>query len=70
MECVHDCLPFQHVKEPTRFTHGQNPSLIDLTFTNEEGMADEITCKVQYNNEIGLIEALLSHHENTGEPKT
>ena len=25
--------------------------------------------KVQYNNEIGLIEALLSHHENTGEPK-
>ena len=27
-------------------------------------------CKVQYNNEIGLIEALLSHHENTGEPKT
>ena len=36
-------LLFQHVKEPTRFRHGQNPSLIDLTFTNEEGMVDEIT---------------------------
>ena len=40
MECVHDCLLFQHVKEPTRFRHGQNPSLIDLTFTNGEGMVD------------------------------
>ena len=43
MECVHDCLHFQHVKEPTRFRHSHNPSLIDLTFTNEEGMVDEIT---------------------------
>ena len=43
MECVHDCLLFQHVKEPARCRHGQNPGLIDLTFTNEEGMVDEIT---------------------------
>ena len=43
MECVRDCLLFQNVKEPTRFRHGQNPSLIDLTFTIEEGMMDEIT---------------------------
>ena len=43
MECVYDCLLFQHVKEPTRYRHGQNPSLIDLTSTNEEGMVDEIT---------------------------
>ena len=33
-------------------------------------MESNTICKVQYNNEIGLIEALLSHHENTGEPKT
>ena len=43
IECVHDCLPFQHVKEPTRLRHGQNQSIIDLTFTNEEGMVDENT---------------------------
>ncbi|VDI17781.1 Hypothetical predicted protein [Mytilus galloprovincialis] len=36
--CIQDNNLFQHVKSPIRFREGQNPSFLDLVFTNEENM--------------------------------
>ena len=38
LDAVHSCLLFQHVTRPTRFREGERPSVLDLLFTNEEGM--------------------------------
>ena len=38
LDAVHSCLLFQHVTQPTRFREGERPSVLDLVFTNEEGM--------------------------------
>ena len=38
LNIVHECLLFQHVTAPTRYREGRSPSLLDLLFTNEEGM--------------------------------
>ena len=43
LECVRDCYLFQHVKQPTRFRDGQEPSILDLVLTNEEHMVNNIT---------------------------
>ncbi|CAG2209250.1 unnamed protein product [Mytilus edulis] len=40
VNCIQDNFLFQHVKSPTRFREGQNPSCLDLVFTNEENMID------------------------------
>ena len=32
------CFLHQHVTEPTRYRHGEEPSLLDLVLSNEEGM--------------------------------
>ena len=40
LNCVLDNFLFQHVKVPTRFREGQQPSCLDLIFTNEENMVD------------------------------
>lgn len=42
VECVRDNFLYQHVKEKTRTRIGQQPSLLDLVFTNEEGMINDI----------------------------
>lgn len=31
---------FQHVKEPSRYRHGNEPSILDLVITNEEEISD------------------------------
>ena len=36
LECVRDCYMYQHVTNPTRYREGQEPSILDLIFTNEE----------------------------------
>ena len=38
-----ECLLFQHVLEPTRFRHGQSPTLLDLILSNEDGMISELS---------------------------
>lgn len=38
--CTQDNFLFQHVRTPTRFREGQNPSCLDLILTNEENMID------------------------------
>ena len=38
LSTIQDLYLFQHVKKPTRYREGVNPSLLDLVLTNEEGM--------------------------------
>ena len=45
MEFVHDSFLFQHVSEPTHFRGTQTPTLIDLVFSNEENMVQNVTYK-------------------------
>ena len=42
LECVRDCYLFQHVNEPTRQRGTDEPSTLDLVFTNEEHMIPTI----------------------------
>jgi hypothetical protein len=49
VENLKDNFLYQHVREPTRFRDGQNPSLDDLILTNEEDMVE---C-VAINNPLG-----------------
>ena len=43
LECIRDCYLFLHVKQPTRFRADQEPSTLDLIFTNEEHMINNIS---------------------------
>ena len=43
LEAVQDAFLFQHVRNPTRYRHGQCASLLDLILTNEEGMISDVS---------------------------
>ena len=42
IQASQDCFLQQHVSRPTRFRHGNNPSILDLIFSNEEGMVQNL----------------------------
>ena len=42
LQCCQDTFLYQHVKQPTRARGQDEPSLIDLVFTNEENMISQI----------------------------
>ena len=41
--CIQDLYWYQHVMLPTRYREGNNPSTLDLVFTNEESMIEHIS---------------------------
>ena len=43
LDCIQDVYWYQHVQSPTRYREGEEPSLLDLVFTNEEAMIQEIS---------------------------
>ena len=45
IESVQSCHLFQHVCKPTRYREGQEPSLLDLILTNEEGLLHDLQHK-------------------------
>ena len=49
VEAIRDSYLYQHVVEPTRCRHGQNPSTLDLIFTNQE----EIMTNIKYHSPLG-----------------
>ena len=49
METLQDLYLKQHVTEPTRYRHSEEPSLFDLILTNEVGMVE----KLSYHPAIG-----------------
>ena len=42
METLRDCYFYQHIDKPTRTRVGQEPSILDLVITNEEGMVEGV----------------------------
>ena len=42
LECVRDSSLTQHVTRPTRFRHNQCDSTLDLIFTSEEGIVENL----------------------------
>ena len=53
VDCVQDNYLYQHVDRPTHYRDSQTPNVLDLVFTSEENMIDDI----KYNPPIGK-----SHH--------
>lgn len=45
LETIRDSFFHQHVIQPTRIRQGQEPSVLDLIFTNEENMLDNLQIK-------------------------
>ena len=50
IEVLRDAFLHQHVNTPTRNRHKENPSLLDLLITNEEGMISELEVKSPLGN--------------------
>ena len=42
IECVQNCFLYQHVRQPTRNRMGEVPSVLDVIFTNEQGMVTNV----------------------------
>ena len=45
IDVIQEANLYQHITRPTRYRHNQEPSLLDLIFTNEEGMLSELIHK-------------------------
>ena len=46
VETLRDCYLYQYIDKPTRTRVGQEPSILDLVITNEEGMVEELNISV------------------------
>ena len=55
VEALQDSFFHQHIVQPTRVRHGQEPSVLDLVLTNEEGMIENI----EYGNPLGKSDHLV-----------
>ena len=55
VECIRDTFWFQHVKQPTRVRQGNEPSVLDLIFSNEENMVE----KVNFLSSLGKSDHLV-----------
>ena len=49
IKSLQDCYLFQHVSEPTRYRQDENPNLLDLVLSGEEGMV----CDLDYLPPLG-----------------
>ena len=66
LDAIQDCHLHQHIFKPTRYRDGNEPSLLDLIFTNEEGMLQTL----QHNAGLGnsdheCIEFTLNCYKDT-----
>ena len=55
IESIRDSFLFQHVTEPTCIRENNEPSILDLIFTNEEEMVSDI----QYESSLGIGDHLI-----------
>ena len=46
---IQESFPHQHISEPTRYRFGEEPNLLDLVLTNEEGMVRNL----EYQSGLG-----------------
>ena len=50
LQTIQACFLHQHVFQPTRFRDGNEPSLLDLIFTNEEGLLNDLAHNAALGN--------------------
>ena len=43
VDTVQDLFMFQHISEPTRYRGEETPNLLDLVFTDDKNMVDNLT---------------------------
>ena len=43
IETLQDCYLTQHVTEPTRFRENEEPNILDLIISNEDGMVKDLS---------------------------
>ncbi|MCG8047037.1 MAG: reverse transcriptase domain-containing protein [Candidatus Thiodiazotropha endolucinida] len=55
VECIRDTFLFQHILQPTRLRERSTPSVLDLVFTNEEEMINDIN----YLSSLGKSDHLI-----------
>ena len=55
VENLRDCYLYQHITKPTRTRQGQEPSILDLVLSNEEGMIQDI----EYLSPLGKSDHLV-----------
>ena len=59
IENLRDCYLYQHITKPTRIRQGQEPSILDLLITNEEGMIKDL----EYLSPLGKSDHLVINFE-------
>ena len=62
----------QHISEPARYRFGEEPSLLDLVLTNEEGMVLNLEYQsgLGNSNHLSLIFKLVCQEEKNKETGT
>ena len=70
LECVRDTYFFQHVKQPTRIREGNEPTVLDLIFSNEEEMVSNLNYLSGLGRSDHLVLAFKFNCYNTQEPNT
>ena len=62
LEVVRDSYLYQHVKQPTRYRSDNTPSVLDLIFTNEEGMVETVDhCPPLGNSDHEILDFKFVH---------
>ncbi len=71
LDTIYDCYLIQHVDEPTHWRCDQEPTLIDLVLTNEEGMVNGIDYlpPLGKSHHSGLLFNYFCYNEPTKEVK-
>lgn len=65
IETIRDCFLYQHILENTRGRGSDNPSLIDLVFSNEEGMVSDVNVDAPLGkSDHAFISYCLNVHRN------
>ena len=71
IDTIQSCYLYQHIFQPARFREGNEPGLLDLIFSNEEGMVFNLTHKAGLgdSDHICIYFVLNCYHEdkNTGQ---
>ena len=70
LECVRDTCFFQHVKQPTRIHEGNEPTLLDLIFSNEDEMVNNLNYLPGLGRSDHLVLAFKFNCYNIQEPNT
>ena len=70
IDTLNDCFLFQHVRQPTRYRHGETPSVLDLVLSIEEGMVKNLrySAGLAASDHVSIEFELACYSETCKEP--